>query len=148
MQFTFSLSTLCASTFPLTHFLQMKVTSTLLKLPFTPEHFACTQNLHLLHLMEFLFTRVPHTEQGSISLLYVVSAPSPIIIFVLPTFTLRPLLSKEFFHSVYLLFNSGKLSAIITKSSAYSNSNSKPRLTPSLSTSMTVMNNRGDNTDP
>src|SRR5215467_12924903 len=93
MQFTFSLSTLHASTFPLTHFLQMNVTSTLLKLPFIPEHFACTQNLHLLHLMEFLFTRAPHTEQGSMSLLDAVFAPSPIMIFVLPTFTLKPLLS-------------------------------------------------------
>src|SRR5215467_9555532 len=118
MQFILSLSTLCSSTFPLTHFLQMKVTSTLLKLPFTPEHFACTQNLHLLHLMEFLFTCVPQTEQGSTSLLDTVFAPSPIVIFILPTFTLRPLLFIEFFHSVYLLFNSCILSAIITKSSA------------------------------
>ena len=81
--------------------------------------------------MEFLPTPFWHTPQGHLPDLFLGSAPNlDIITFVLPMLTRRPFPSILHFHLPNSSFNSGRLSAISTRSSAYSNSLDSPFQSP------------------
>jgi len=67
---------------------------------------------------------------------------------VLFIFTLMPLFSTKSFYSLSLLIRSSSVSAITTRSSAYSNSHGKATLNALDKASMTITNSKGLNAEP
>jgi len=114
--------------------LQINDFITLYMLPLIPLHFLCTRFLQLVHCIELLptplpQTPLPQTSHGHLTAFCVTFCHSPLIMtLVLFIFTLMPLFSTKSFYSLSLLIRSSSVSAITTRSSAYSNSHGKATL--------------------
>ena len=107
--------------------LQINDFITLYMLPFIPRHFLCTHFWQLVqHTVLNYYQRLYHRPHGHLIAFCITFCHSPlIIILVLFTFTVMPLFSTKAFHSLSLLIRSSSVSAITTRSSAYSNSHGK-----------------------
>ena len=101
-----------------------------------------------VHSTALDITFVPHTPQGSILLSNVSSSIPLTINFVFPRLTLIPLLSNASLYSSKFSLNSSIVSPIRTKSSASRICFIQPFLAFSITSSITIANNKGDNTDP
>merc|ERR1711867_204570 len=130
----------------------MQALESFLSSTFTPLHFLCIQCLHLVHAMEFEFsspTPNPHTPQGKFEVLFTLPLPYSLhMTLVLPIFTLSPFFSISFFQFAILRLSSSSLSAINTRSSAYSNSHGNPSAAFLVTACITVINRNGLSTDP
>ena len=115
-----------------------------------PLHFAWTQYLQLRQKIEFLPTPFRHTPQGNFQDLFWVfwSYRDTITTFVFPLLTLGPFCSIPVFQLSNFLSSSSILSAISTRSSAYSSSQGSPVLNTLESASKTMLNSRGLKTEP
>ena len=122
-----------------------EINNSSISLPWIPVQRLCTHFEHVVHCIEFAPTPALHTPQGNFDFFTNLGASgAEHMSFALPKLlTLRPLSSSSSFQSL-----SFSLSSSITRSSAYSSSHAQPGLNSIESDSITIMNNRGLNTEP
>ena len=117
----------------------------MLNLPLTWEHFF----LQLIHKHEFALTPVLHILLGHLTDLIVVFGASvqEHITFVFPTFTFNRFLASPLFHFFSFLLSSSSFSAIMIRSSVYSNCQGYPTLSGQGKALMIMIKLSGLNTD-
>ena len=121
------------------------------QLPATSHHCTVCESifLHTVHWTEFACTPFPQTPQGHFPEFTIIFPPLlPTITLDFPAFTFNPLPSRLALQSATRLPSCSIVGAIITRSSAYSNSEGRPLLASLETTSMTAANNSGLSTDP
>ena len=132
----------------LSHRLHLKPSATRDKSPRTPLHRLWIHFLHTVHWTVCLYS-FPTDTTGPLSRVYnhlPTTAANHHLDF--PAFTFNPLSSRLALQSATRLPSCSIVGAIITRSSAYSNSEGRPLLASLETTSMTAVNNSGLSTDP
>ena len=115
------------------HFLHLNMLS-FFSVPLTPKHLLWIQRLQVWQSIEFTPTPLEHTPQVHLTFLVGFWAtPEEPSILVLPTFILRPRVSRVVLQACTWIFKSSKLSRMITRSSAYRRSQGQPITQASLS---------------
>ena len=117
--------------------------------PVIPLHFLCTQREHPLQKIELFPTPFLHVLHGYFPESFREFKLFPLnMTFVLPTLTLSPFASMACFHLLNLDRSSSSVSAMMTKSSAYNNSQGVPVRNSRDRASSTMTKRSGLSTDP
>ena len=131
----------------LLHFLHLNMLF-LFSVPLTPEHLLWIQRLQVRQSIEFTPTPLEHTPQGHLTFLVGFwASPNEPSILVLPTFILRPQVSRDVFQACNWIFKS-KLSLMMTRSYAYSSSQGQLIRHSRQTASITIAKNRRLKAEP